>query len=633
MADMTIREKFFADKAAGALWDVAVSIKRGNPLPLDSNSVFQSYADLETYAAGVLAYPGQVVAVVNENSTAIYFLDQDLNIQPVGAADGQSIDFNADGKLEVKGFKSAASFTLPQKQADGSIKWVAISEIVEGDGNTVTTIEAADASVDVELTTDTEESKEYSVKVNISAEEGNQLVLGEDGLYVAEFDDSDLLDEINKKANAADVYSKTDADALLEAKANASDVYSKTEANSLLAAKADASAVYTKEEANSLFGGAFHFRGDADSLDALNALENKAIGDVYQVADKEYAWDGAEWVELGFNIDLSEYAKKGDSYTKSEADALLETKANAADVYTSDEVDGLLDAKANADDVYTADEVDGLLADKADAADVYDKNDVDALLADKADVADLDDYAKAADVYTTEELDAILADKLEAEDLADYAKTADLAPYAKTEDVNAELAKKLDASEKEGLVNSINAKLDIATYESEKSSFATDAELAAAIGQAPTRSEGEDGEVSWDGATGIYTNIYTKDEITDLIADITGGESAADVLAALNAYKTSTDPRIKALEDVGAQANVLEKVKVNGVELEIGADKSVNIPVGGADLGVVKTSTATNKVAIAENGEMEVNALSVDKLTQADGEYVVLYGGSASDNI
>ena len=614
MADMTIREKFFADKAAGALWDVAVSIKRGNPLPLDSNSVFQSYADLETYAAGVLAYPGQVVAVVNESSTAIYFLDQDLNIQPVGAADGQSIDFNADGKLEVKGFKSAASFTLPQKQADGSIKWVAISEIVEGDGNTVTTIGAADASVNVNLTTDTEASKEYSVKANISAEEGNQVELKADGLFVPAYDDSTLVGEINKKANSADVYSKTDTDNLLANKANAADVYTKTEADNLLNAKADASAVYTKEEANNLFGGAFHFRGEKASYDELVALENKAIGDVYQVADKEYAWDGTKWVELGFNIDLSEYAKKGESYTKAEADNLLNAKANAADVYTSNQVDGLL-------------------ADKANAADVYTSAQVDTLLADKADAADLADYAKAADVYTTTKVDELLASKLEAADLADYAKTADLAPFATTESVNAELAKKLDASEKEGLVNSINAKLDIATYESEKGSFATDDELSAAIGQAPTRNESETGEISWTGATGIYTNIYTKDEITDLIADITGGESAADVLAALNAYKSSTDPRIQALEDVGAQANVLEKVKINNVELDIAEDKSVNIPVASASLGVVKTSAAENGVAIAADGSMSVNSINVNKLTQTEGEFLVLYGGSAEDNI
>jgi hypothetical protein len=55
---MSIRDDFFENKAVAALWDVAVSIKRGNPLPLDSNSVFKSYADLETYASGPLSYPG-----------------------------------------------------------------------------------------------------------------------------------------------------------------------------------------------------------------------------------------------------------------------------------------------------------------------------------------------------------------------------------------------------------------------------------------------------------------------------------------------------------------------------------------------------------------------------------------------
>ena len=37
------------------------------------------------------------------------------------------------------------------------------------------------------------------------------------------------------------------------------------------------------------------------------------------------------------------------------------------------------------------------------------------------------------------------------------------------------------------------------------------------------------------------TDTYTKDEITELISDITGGESAADVKAELTAFKTTTE--------------------------------------------------------------------------------------------
>jgi hypothetical protein len=55
---MSIREEFFENQQQASLWDVAVSIQRGNPLPLDSNSVFESYEALQEYAAGPLAYPG-----------------------------------------------------------------------------------------------------------------------------------------------------------------------------------------------------------------------------------------------------------------------------------------------------------------------------------------------------------------------------------------------------------------------------------------------------------------------------------------------------------------------------------------------------------------------------------------------
>ena len=107
MADLTIREKFFDDLAKGARWDVGVSIARGNPLPLDANSVFESYADLETYAAGVLAYPGQVVAVVNADSTGIYYLDQEKAIKPVGvipAGDKLSVDMDDNDVISLHNF-------------------------------------------------------------------------------------------------------------------------------------------------------------------------------------------------------------------------------------------------------------------------------------------------------------------------------------------------------------------------------------------------------------------------------------------------------------------------------------------------------------------------------------------------
>ena len=58
-------------------------------------------------------------------------------------------------------------------------------------------------------------------------------------------------DELDEKANASDVYTKTESNSKLDAKANVSDVYTKAESNSKLNAKANASEVYTKTESDS----------------------------------------------------------------------------------------------------------------------------------------------------------------------------------------------------------------------------------------------------------------------------------------------------------------------------------------------------------------------------------------------
>lgn len=68
------REEFFQKQSAGALWDVGVSINRTNALPLDANEVFESYEKALAYAKGVLAYPGQLIAVVGETAVEAYII-------------------------------------------------------------------------------------------------------------------------------------------------------------------------------------------------------------------------------------------------------------------------------------------------------------------------------------------------------------------------------------------------------------------------------------------------------------------------------------------------------------------------------------------------------------------------------
>ena len=66
----------------------------------------------------------------------------------------------------------------------------------------------------------------------------------------------------------------------------------------------------------------------------------------------------------------------------------------------------------------------------------------------------------------------------------------------------------------------------------------------------------------------------------------------------VNAELTPVKARIKALEDVGAQANVLEAVKVNGTAQAI-TDKAVDIAVP------VKVSDLTNDSKFQTDAEVE----------------------------
>lgn len=68
---------------------------------------------------------------------------------------------------------------------------------------------------------------------------------------------------------------------------------------------------YTKTEVDGKVSGVFHFKGTTDSKETLPATENVA-GDVYQVDEREYAWNGTEWVELGFVVDLSGHVTKNE---------------------------------------------------------------------------------------------------------------------------------------------------------------------------------------------------------------------------------------------------------------------------------------------------------------------------------
>lgn len=298
----------------------------------------------------------------------------------------------------------------------------------------------------------------------------------------------DLLDD---KANKADVYTSTYIDTELGKKANSADLgdlatkdtVAKTDLTSdlqteldakattatmttELAKKADKTAVetlesnltteinkkatkattlsgygitdaYTKTEVDGLVSGVFHFKGTVASYDKLPSGASE--GDVYQVGEKEYVWDGDSWVELGFNVDLSAYATTANVAATYATIDTVNTKADADDVYTKSQV-------------YTKTEADAAFMTNAEveAKGYATTSAMNTALAEKADNATTLSGYGITDAYTKTEVDTALNKKANSSTtLAGYGITN---AYTKTEvdnkvtTINNTLATKLDAS-------------------------------------------------------------------------------------------------------------------------------------------------------------------------------------------
>lgn len=648
------REEFFAQKANGALWDVAVSIKRGNPLPLDSNSVFDSYAALETYAAGVLAYPGQIVAVVNTDSTGIYYLDQNLAIQEVGkipTGDEKSISI-INGKVQIKNF------------GDHYFKYVAADPVLSNTYATSTTL-PADAADGTFAKVGTAETFVYYKKVGGVWGTTEETPKASSYIKTTGFIDG-LQPKVVLKEGSANEYELA---------------WYEPSTETIEGVSSKVAAVDSKVNTVSDIA--------ASNKEQINGVKNDLFGEGGTKTDPKEGSLGKDLADV-----VAAVGNADSGLTKSLADLTTEVgkKANAEDVYTKTQTDTKIGEAVAAqghmktqvvEDTAQMTETNVLYLVKDDTVtgvDQYNEyiliNGTPTLIGSTS--TDLTGYAKTADQKVITDALSGRIDTLEAIDHDLYAlKSETVAKTAydtKIGEIETALGEKLVAA-------------DLADYAKTADVNSTiDTKISTAIGTKPTK--GEDG--NYTGATGIYTDIYIKDEVTKLIADITGGESAADVLTSLNAYKTTNDARVKAVEDqlptfaktdevytkeqvdgkittindtVGgintrletaetklgtiednAQENVIEKI-IYGTQELTPVGKTVTITpkelavataeILGGVKSVVRTNdegvvvAAQNTIEVAATGVMTVNSLNVNRLVQDAGDVLILNGGNA----
>lgn len=115
--------------------------------------------------------------------------------------------------------------------------------------------------------------------------------------------------------------------------------------------------------------------------------------------------------------------------------------------------------------------------------------------------------------------------------------------------------------------------------------------------------------------SGYYTKIQVDDKIAEAIKGATGGESAASVKAALEAYKTTNDAKVKALEtdvaalkEIGAEKNFIASVDT---DFTVGTDRKLVLN----DIPITKVTNLQNTINTI-NGKVE--SLESKEITIAD---------------
>ena len=183
--------------------------------------------------------------------------------------------------------------------------------------------------------------------------------------------------------------------------------------------------------------------------------------------------------------------------------------------------------------------------------------------------------AEIATKANTEEMTAALAGKAAASHTHEQSEINGLVDLLATLATSQSVTDAVDALRQEMLgdtpVEAYNTFTEMAQYIAEHQEV-SDA-LTEAIGNKADKATSLAGY----GITDAYTKTEVDQKIADAVSDATGGESAASVKSALEAYQTSNNARVKAIEDdylKAADKSALETAFADADEVVLGQAKT-----------------------------------------------------------
>lgn len=311
------REEFFEKLNAGAKWDVGVAIARTNPLPLDANEIFDSVASMETYIkSNALAYPGQIIVVLGETETAAYLITA-VGGEGKGYSKLAATTGSGDVGEELTKLANRVS-VIEDLFVDGVAK-EATKATQDGAGNVIADTYKTVAEFDTFKTANDAAIKEAKDLAS-AAVVANEAITGGTGTKIT-FDSKGLV----TKGEAAGIADITGLQAALDEKALGTDL-------TTLEGRVGVNENNISELQTKITGltGAMHFIGvsttDPKEGATVTGHTKFAAGDVCLYGNKEFVYDGKNWIELG---------DEGSHLTKTEAAETYATKA-ALKVVTDD---------------------------------------------------------------------------------------------------------------------------------------------------------------------------------------------------------------------------------------------------------------------------------------------------------
>ena len=139
----------------------------------------------------------------------------------------------------------------------------------------------------------------------------------------------------------------------------------------------------------------------------------------------------------------------------------------------------------------------------------------------------------------------------------------------------------------------------------------------------------DDTEFTLDKNGKLNIKALGQDKIIGL-ADALAGKVSTEAGKGLssNDYTDAEKEKLGAIQ-AGSQVNILEAISIGGTDAPI-SDKKVDIPVATAEkLGVVKSSSAKDQIAVGADGIMSINTVSLSKIVQAADETLIINGGNS----